>query len=151
MCNSLETSEKLPLHDVWLKYITGVNELLSSESVYGIWKHCLLSAVKAFHQDKFTHTPCPLLCSRTRKDACLGDIRLKARLDVSGFDDLKEALVPRLQDFVILSTGVVLMQCWRWHPVLRASRVFLQAYLSQCCAPLPRGRCLCFFRGECFC
>lgn len=85
---------------------------LSSESVFGIWKHCLLSAVKPFHHDKFTHTPCPFLCSRATKDVCLGDSRLKSRLDVSAFDGLKEALVLRLQDFVILSTGVVLPQCW---------------------------------------
>lgn len=28
------------------------------------------------------------LCSRARKDAHLGDIRLKSQLDVSSFDDL---------------------------------------------------------------
>lgn len=28
MCNSLGTSEKLLLHGVWLKYITGLNELV---------------------------------------------------------------------------------------------------------------------------
>lgn len=57
-----------------------------------------------------SHMP---LCCGGRKDTCLGDSSLKSQLDVSNFGDFKEALVPRLQGFVILSTGIVLHQCWQ--------------------------------------
>lgn len=72
----------------------------------------VVSAVQTFHHDKFTHAPCPFLCCGARKSVCLGDSRLECQLDVSNFSDLKEALVPRLQGFVILSIGIVLPQCW---------------------------------------
>lgn len=57
----------------------------------------VVSALKTFHHDKFTHAPGPFLCSRARKGACLGGSRLKSPLGVSSCGDLKEALGPRLQ------------------------------------------------------